>query len=505
MPEPRSVRCVLVTGATGYVGGRLVPELLAAGYEVRCLARSPAKLDGRPWRDDVEVVAGDVTKPETLGPALAGVDVAFFLVHAMGSTARFAEREQAGAAAFRDAAADAGVGQIVYLGGLGDDSSALSEHLRSRHDVGGELAAGPVPVTELRAAVVIGSGSASFEVLRHLTEVLPVMVTPRWVRTRCQPVAIRDVLADLVGVVGRPEAHARVLEVGGPDVVTYAEMMQCYASVAGLTPRVLVPVPVLTPRLSSYWIGLVTPLPGALARPLVESLRNEVVVHDHALEGLLPRERLTLRGAIELALERTRELEVTTSWAGAEMGRGPADPMPTDPEWSGGVVLDDVQEVDTPAPVDAVYRTVCGVGGARGWYVAEPLWELRGFADRLLGGPGMRRGRRHPDRLAGGDVVDFFRVEALVPDRLVRLRAEMRVPGDAWLEWTMVPTDTGTHLVQKARFHPRGVWGRAYWYGMLPFHRTIFRELAKRLASAAADVGGGAVRTAAPSPPGPDR
>jgi uncharacterized protein YbjT (DUF2867 family) len=481
-----TARRVLVTGATGYVGGRLVPELLAAGHAVRGLVRSPAKLDGRPWRDEVEVVAGDVTKPDTLAPALADVDVAFFLVHAMGSTARFAERERAGAAAFRDAAAAGGVRQIVYLGGLGEDASALSEHLRSRHDVGAELAAGPVPVTELRAAVVIGSGSASFEVLRHLTEVLPVMVTPRWVRTRCQPVAIRDVLAYLVGVVDRPDASGRVFEIGGPDVVTYAEMMQLYASVAGLTPRLLIPVPVLSPRLSSYWVGLVTPLPAALARPLIESLRNEVVVRDDAIEALVPRDRLSLREAIDLALQRTRDLAVTTSWAGAELrGRDPAEPMPSDPDWSGGVVLDDVQEVDTDAPVDAVFRTVCGVGGTRGWYFGDPMWELRGFADRLLGGPGMRRGRRHPDQLVTGDAVDFFRVEALVPDRLLRLRAEMRVPGAAWLEWTMAPTATGTHLVQKARFHPRGVWGRAYWYALLPFHRMIFRVMAERLAASA--------------------
>jgi uncharacterized protein YbjT (DUF2867 family) len=475
-----------VTGATGYVGGRLVPELLAAGHAVRCLVRSPAKLDGRPWRDDVEVVAGDVTRPETLPAALADVDVAFFLVHAMGATDAFAERDRNAAAAFRDAAAAADVAQIVYLGGLGEDAGALSEHLQSRHDVGAELAAGPVPVTELRAAVVIGSGSASFEMLRHLTDVLPVMVTPSWVRTRCQPVAIRDVLAYLVAVVDRPEALGRVFEVGGPDVVTYAEMMQLYASVAGLKPRLLIPVPVLSPRLSSYWVGLVTPLPAALARPLILSLKNEVVVHDHALEELVPRERLTLRAAIEVALERTRDLAVTTSWAGAELrGRDPAEPMPTDPDWSGGVVLDDVQEVEAEAPVEAVFRTVCGVGGARGWYFGDAMWELRGLADRLLGGPGMRRGRRHPDLLVTGDAVDFFRVEALVPNRLLRLRAEMRVPGAAWLEWTMEPSGTGTHLVQKARFHPRGVWGRAYWYALLPFHRMIFREMAQRLAAAA--------------------
>jgi uncharacterized protein YbjT (DUF2867 family)/uncharacterized protein YndB with AHSA1/START domain len=477
---------ILVTGATGYVGGRLVPELLDAGMEVRCLVRSPSKLDDRPWTGRVEIVRGDVADPASLAPAMAGVDAAYFLVHGMGTASDFAARDREAAATFQDAAAGAGVGQIVYLGGLGRDEAELSEHLRSRHDVGATLAEGPVPVTELRAAVVIGSGSASFEMLRHLTEVLPVMVTPRWVRTRCQPIAIRDVLAYLVGVLGRPEAMSRVLEIGGPDIVTYAEMMALYADVAGLRRRRVVPVPVLTPRLSSYWVGLVTPLPAGLARPLIDSLENEVVVHDHAIEAIVPRTLLSLRDAMGAALERTRDLEVTTSWADAELaGRRPSDPMPTDPDWSGGVVLDDCREVDTAAPVERVFQAVNGVGGRRGWYVAEPFWDLRGFADRLLGGPGMRRGRRHPDRMRVGDAVDFFRVEAVVPNRLVRLRAEMRVPGAAWLEWTMEPTATGTHLVQKARFHPRGVWGRAYWYALLPIHHVIFQRLAERLAAAA--------------------
>ena len=417
---------------------------------------------------------------------MAGVDAAYFLVHGMGTASDFSTKDREAAATFRDAAAAAGVGQLIYLGGLGQDDADLSEHLRSRHDVGATLADGPVPVTELRAAVVIGSGSASFEMLRHLTEVLPVMVTPRWVRTRCQPIAIRDVLAYLVGVLGRPEALGRVLEIGGPDVVTYAEMMDLYAEVAGLRRRIVVPVPVLTPRLSSYWVGLVTPLPAGLARPLIVSLENEVVVRDPAIQAIVPRSLLPLRDAISAALERTRDLEVTTSWADAELaGRRPSDPMPTDPHWSGGIVLDDCREVDTDAPVERVFQAVNGVGGRRGWYVAEPFWDLRGFADRLLGGPGMRRGRRHPDRMRVGDAVDFFRVEEVVPNRLVRLRAEMRVPGAAWLEWTMEPTATGTRLVQKARFHPRGVWGRAYWYGLLPIHHVIFQRLAERLAATA--------------------
>ncbi len=453
------VRQVLVTGASGYVGGRLVPELLAAGHRVRCLARSPAKLDGgRPWSDQVEVVKGDVSDPDSVGEAMQGVDAAYYLVHSMGATEEFAARDRAAAATFRDAAEHHGVAQIVYLGGLGADEAGLSEHLSSRHDVGAVLAEGRVPVTELRAAVIIGSGSASFEMLRHLTDVLPLMVTPRWVRTRCQPIAIRDVLAYLVGVLGNAEARGQVLEIGGPDVVTYEEMMQLYADVAGLRPRVVLRVPVLSPRLSSYWVGLVTPLPVGLARPLIDSLVNEVVVHDDAIATIVPRRCLSLRRAIELALARTRDVEVTTSWAEAELvGRSPADPLPSDPHWSGGIVMDDTQTVDTDTAIGDVWAAVCSIGGATGWLAADPLWEVRGVADRLLGGPGMRRGRRHPTELRVGDAVDFFRVEAIVPERLLRLRAEMKVPGEAWLEWTMADlSGDGTRLVQKARFHPRG-------------------------------------------------
>ncbi|MBK9180404.1 MAG: SDR family oxidoreductase [Acidimicrobiales bacterium] len=483
-------RTVLVTGATGYIGGRLVPALLDAGQRVRCLARTPSKLDDRSWRSEVEVIRGDVADPASLGPALAGVDAAYYLVHSMGSEHDFAERDRQAARAFRDAAAAAGLQQVIYLGGLGDERDPrLSAHLRSRHEVGRILAEGPVPVTELRAAVIIGSGSASFEMLRTLTEVLPAMVTPKWVETRCQPIAIRDVLAYLVGVLGLPGATGRVLEIGGPDVVTYRRMMEVYAEVSGLRRRLVVPVPVLSPRLSSLWVGLVTPLPADLARPLVDSLVNEVLVHDPAITRLLPRRLLGFREAVSLALARTRSLEVSTSWAGAELpGRDPADPLPTDPGWSGGTVLDDVRSVRSTARPHALYRVVTGVGGDRGWYVADWLWWIRGLVDRILGGPGMRRGRRHPDDLRVGDPVDFWRVEALVPDRLVRLRAEMKVPGSAWLEWTIRPVvgePEVTVLQQRALFHPRGVWGRAYWYALVPFHGVIFRELARRLAAAA--------------------
>jgi len=494
---------ILITGGTGYIGGRLVPELLAAGHRVRCLARTPAKLDAVPWRSAVEVVEGDVTEPESVARAMTGMDAAYFLVHSMGGDTRdFAENDRRAAATFRDAAATSGtVQQLIYLGGLGDDADpTLSTHLRSRHEVGATLAAGPVPVTELRAAIIIGSGSASFEMLRNLAEVLPVMVTPRWVDTRCQPIAVRDVLFYLVGVLGLEGAMGQVLEIGGPDVLTYSEMLQEYAAVAGLRRRLLIRVPVLTPRLSSHWVGLVTPIPGPLARPLIDSLVNEVVVRDHRAAGLLPRDPLPYRKAVELALQRVRDLDVATTWAGADFpgragqsarrsvpGRSAAHPLPTDPDWAGGTVLSNIQSVHSDAGVDRLFATVSGLGGHRGWYAANALWNIRGVMDRILGGPGMRRGRRHPDQLRVGDTVDFWRVEVLEPGRLLRLRAEMRLPGEAWLEFRTAPDQSGQGSVldQRARFLPRGVAGRLYWYALLPFHALIFAPLARRLAFAA--------------------
>lgn len=480
---------VLVTGATGYIGGRLVPELVAAGHEVRCVARTPAKLDSLPWRAEVEVVKADADDGDSLVAAMEGCDAAYYLLHSMGTSGDepFADRDRRLAETFRDAAATAGLRQLVYLGGLGDeDDPDLSPHLASRHEVGRVLAAGDVPVTELRAAIIIGSGSASFEMLRHLTDVLPVMIAPRWVRTRCQPIAIRDVLVYLAGVLGNEAAVGRVLEIGGPDISTYRGLMDVYAEVAGLKRRRVLAVPLLTPSLSSHWIGVVTPIPTGLARPLVESLVNEVVVCDHAIEDIVPHRPLPFRRAIELALERMRELEVATTWAGAELGgRSPADPMPSDPHWSGGVVLTDVKHVHADAPPSAVYATVTGIGGARGWYVTELLWSVRGLIDKLAGGPGMRRGRRHPDHLRVGDPVDFWRVEELVPDKLMRLKAEMVVPGRAWLEYSIEPEGDGSRLLQSARFHPKGLWGRLYWYSLLPFHALIFGRLAARLAAAA--------------------
>ncbi|HEY6530742.1 MAG TPA: SDR family oxidoreductase [Acidimicrobiales bacterium] len=497
-PVPSDARPVLVLGATGYIGRRLVADLVAAGHRVRAMVRTPSKLDAEEWQGAVDVVRGDATDPEALAVACAGASTVYHLLHSIGGRGDWEDRDRQMAANVRDAAADAGLEQIIYLGGLGDDQTAeLSPHLRSRHEVGRVLASGPVPCTELRAAVVIGSGSASFEMLRHLTEVLPAMVTPRWVDTRCQPIAVRDVLGYLVGVLGEPQAYGRVLEIGGSDVLTYRQMMDTFAEVAGLRRRLIVRVPVLSPSLSSHWVGLVTPLPADLARPLIDSLANEVVVHDPAIREIVPRDPLPYRQAVELALHKLMDLDVATTWADAELrGRSPADPLPADPDWSGGTVLSDVQEIEVDATPEEVFTAILGIGGERGWLAGEWLWVIRGGLDRIAGGVGLRRGRRHPDRLRVGDPLDFWRVEALEEPRLLRLRAEMRLPGEAWLEWTIEPTEEGrARLRQRALFHPRGLSGRAYWLAVSPFHRLVFRPMALRLAAVAERGGSGSTWT----------
>lgn len=481
MPSsPNTGKHVLVAGASGYVGGRLVGQLLDAGHTVRCLARTPQKLDRSPWRSRVEVVQGDVVGDLTT--AVEGVDIVYYLVHSIGEGAQWAEREAAGAANLRDAAAAAGVRRIVYLGGLGDGTGdELSEHLESRHTVGRVLADGPVPVTELRAAVIIGAGSASFEMLRYLVEVLPMMVTPSWVDTRCQPIAIRDVVRYLVEVLEVEETAGRVLEIGGPEVLSYREMMAIYAHEAGLRKRLIIPVPVLSPRLSSHWVGLVTPLPRSLARPLVDSLVNEVIVNDPAIAELCPFERVPYAVAVRRALNRTRDGDVSTRWTGANTV-ALAAPLPTDPEWSGGAVLRDERDRFVNASAHDTHDALCRIGGERGWYGSDLLWSVRGLFDQLIGGPGMRRGRRSPNDLHVGDPVDFWRVEAVEAGRLLRLRAEMRLPGVASLEWIIEPaprseSEPRCRIRQTATFVPRGLWGRLYWYAVAPFHRIVFPGL----------------------------
>jgi uncharacterized protein YbjT (DUF2867 family) len=478
-----------VTGATGYIGGRLVPELLTAGYRVRCLARDPGRLRDHPWAGRVEVVRGDVTRPETLPGAFEGVDVAYYLVHAIGSGADFEERDRLAARAFGHAAHEAGTGRIVYLGGLTPSDvpeHALSPHLRSRAEVGRILLSSGVPTAQLRAAVILGSGSASFEMLRYLTERLPMMVTPRWVGTRIQPIAVRDVLRYLVAGASLPGDVNRSFDVGGPDVLTYRQMMAEYAAVAGLPPRIIIPVPVLTPSLSSQWVGLVTPVPNRIARPLVESLRHEVVCAEHDIARYAPdppEGLLGFRDAVRLALQRVRDSAVATRWSSAGMPGAPSDPLPSDPEWSGGTLYEDRRQVAVAADAGAVWQVVEGIGGDNGWYSFPLAWAVRGWVDRLVGGVGLRRGRRDPGRLRIGDSLDFWRVEEVVPGRLLRLRAEMRLPGLAWLEMSVADAGPGRCVYrQRALFRPQGLAGHAYWWGVAPFHTVVFGGMARNIA-----------------------
>ncbi|NNN03821.1 MAG: SDR family oxidoreductase [Acidimicrobiaceae bacterium] len=461
---------VLVTGASGYVGGRLAPRLVDEGFAVRCLVRTPAKLDRAPWRHQVEVVRGSLEGP--LDEALSDVDVAVYLVHGIGAGPDWIAKERRDAESFRDAATRAGVRRIVYLGGMGADDGALSDHLRSRHDVGRVLAQGPLEVIELRAAVIIGSGSASFEMLRYLVEVLPVMVTPKWVTTRSQPIAISDVLRFLVAAIAAPEPLSGVFDIGGPDVVSYAQMMDLYAEEAGLSRRRRLVVPVLTPTLSSLWVGLVTPVPSSLARPLVDSLVNEVVVRDTRASDTFGPPRTSLREAIRLALGRTHRGEIPTTFTDADLA--PFRAYVTDPHWAGGTELLDLRHVTTSASPEAVYRALSALGGDTGWYAGDWLWRLRGFADQVVGGPGLRRGRRDPKEMLEGDFVDFWRVDHVDPPHALRLVAEMRLPGEAWLEWVIEPVGEGSRITQRATFKPRGLVGRAYWYSIAPFHRFVF-------------------------------
>jgi uncharacterized protein YbjT (DUF2867 family) len=479
----------LVTGATGYIGGRLVPELLAQGHRVRCAARSPERLRDHPWSGDVEIVRADLTDAEDARAALEGVDVAYYLIHALGSGRDFGETDRRTAETFAAAAKEAGTGRIVYLGGLAPSVAGdVSEHLRSRGEVGGILLASGVPAAALRAAVVIGSGSVSFEMMRYLTERLPVMVTPRWVRSRIQPIAVRDALRYLTGCAALPPGVNRSFDIGGPDVLTYEEMMRRYAAIADLRPRRIRPVGVLTPRLSSLWVGLVTPVPNSIARPLVDSLRHEVVCKEHDIAAYVPDPPEGLIGfdeAVRLALKRVGSGDVATRWSSASVPGAPSDPLPTDPDWAGGTLYADVRESPVAASPEALWEVIEGIGGENGWYSWPLAWAARGLFDRMVGGVGLRRGRRDAHHLRIGDSLDFWRVEELDQGRLLRLRAEMRLPGLAWLDLSVDQRDGRTWFRQRALFHPRGLPGQLYWWGVKPFHGIVFGRMQRNIRRAA--------------------
>jgi uncharacterized protein YbjT (DUF2867 family) len=495
----------LVTGATGYVGGRLAPRLLAEGDAVRCLVRDPAKLREVPWARDAEVVRGDLLDEDAVRAACADVDVVYFLVHSLVER-DFAAIDRRAATIVARAARDAGVRRIVYLGGLHPDGP-LSEHLESRGEVGDILLSSGVPTAVLQAAVVLGSGSASFEMLRYLTERLPVMVTPRWVGTHIQPIAIRDVLRYLVAAARLPDDVNRTFDIGGPEVLTYREMMMRYAAVAELPPRRVFPVPVLTPRLSSHWVNLVTPVPRAIAMPLIDSLVHEVVCREQDILHYVPDQlegRIGYDRAVTLALAKINNGDVETRWSDAAGTAASADPLPSDPQWAGGTVYLDEREQACRADADALWSVVTGIGGERGWYSFPLAWSVRGWLDRLLGGVGLRRGRRDPDRLHIGDALDWWRVERLDDARanghgengtgengtggvrLLRLRAEMKVPGRAWLEMTVAPdAAAGSRYRQRAVFLPRGLAGHVYWWAVAPFHGLVFGGMVRNIARTA--------------------
>ncbi|HDQ40296.1 MAG TPA: SDR family oxidoreductase [Desulfonatronum sp.] len=482
-------KSILITGATGYIGGRLVKRLLQDGYKVIAMARSLGKLGCRAWagHENIRLVQGDVMDPASLDQALAGCEVAYYLVHSMTPGSRdFADVDRIAAQNMAQAATRQGVRRIIYLGGLGEESDPdLSKHLRSRLEVAKVLEQTGVPVTFLRAALIIGSGSASFEILRYLTERLPVMVTPRWVRTQCQPIAVSNVIEYLAGCLERPETSGQTYDIGGPDILTYEQMFQIYARIAGLRPRLILPVPLLTPRLSSLWINFVTPVPAAQAKPLVLGLRNRVVCRDNRIREIISQDLLSFEEAVTLALEKIRQLEVETCWSDAGFQPPPEWIDCGDAAYAGGTLLGLSYSVKICSRPDQVWPVLARLGGETGWYYGNRLWRLRGFLDRMIGGVGLRRGRRHPTQIREGDALDFWRVLAVEPDRRLRLLAEMKVPGQALLDFELHPAgDNGDHteLIEKSRFLPRGLWGLVYWYATYPLHVLIFKGMLKTMA-----------------------
>jgi len=497
MTEEKAPAEIALTGSTGYVGGRLVPLLLDAGFRVRCIAREPRKLDDRHWRSDprVSVVRSDLSDAESLAPLLAGCDAAYYLVHSMESSGKdYADRDRKLAEVFAQAALQARVARIIYLGGLGELGAGLSEHLSSRREVEEILGATGIPVTVFRAAMIIGSGSVSFEILQYLVERLPIMITPSWVKTESQPIAIKDVLYWLVRCLSVPETVGRILEIGGPDVLPYRELMQIMAEERGLKRRIVIPLPVLTPRLSSGWISLVTPVSYRMARPLAEGLRNRVVVTNDDAQQLMPHQAIGVREAIRLSLARVAANDVSTRWS-------VAGPIPGDPNWAGGAVYRDERSIVVFAGAESVFQAVTRIGGGHGWYAGDMLWRIRGWMDTLMGGPGLRRGRRDPDGVEFGETLDFWRVIGLERNRSLSLLAEMKLPGIATLDFSLTPAETegATTLTMKARFRSKGILGVLYWYSVLPLHNVVFGGMLKGIKRIAESSGGSRSGTLQPA------
>lgn len=479
---------ILLTGATGYVGGRLLRALEASGRQVRCLARRPEFLRSR-VSETTEVVAGDVLDRASLDSALAGIHTAYYLVHSLGSRGDFEQRDRRAAETFGAAARDARVERIVYLGGLGAKGEGLSPHLRSRQATGDALRASGVPVVEFRAAVILGSGSLSFELIRALVERLPIMICPRWVQTKTQPIAIEDVITYLTAALDLPPGYSGIIDIGGADQVAYSDIMLEYARLRGWK-RLLIPVPLLTPRLSSLWLGLTTPVYARIGRQLIEGVRNATVIEGDTASRLFAIRPMGLTAALERAMANEDQEMATTRWSDALSAGG------VQRSWAGvrlGARLIDSRELTVPLPPSLAFRPIRRIGGQAGWYAFNWLWHLRGGLDLLVGGVGLRRGRRDPDQLLVGDAVDCWRVESYEPDRRLRLAAEMRLPGRAWLEFEVTPTANGqsSSIRQIAVFEPAGLPGLIYWYCVYPLHAQVFagmlrgiRREALRLAAA---------------------
>ncbi len=472
-------RKILVTGASGYVGGRLVPELVRKGYQVRCMARNPEVLKARNW-PNIEIVQGDVLKPDTLSAALQNIDTAYYLIHSMGDKSNFEVMDILAAENFGKIASKAGVSRIIYLGGLAKSSDKLSPHLESRQTVGKVLRKSGIQVTELRASIIIGSGSASFEIIRDLAKKLPIMITPRWVRSNCEPIAIKNVIEYLIGCLELSETVGQILEIGGGEIFTYEQMMKIVAELMGKK-IIMIPVPLLTSRLSAYWLNIVTSVPMSIAHPLVEGLRNDSVCSDRRIQEWIKLDLLPFKIAVQMALENDKKGYLESRWTEASNLPSYSDSA----ELKEGI-FHNKQIIHTDVSSEKLFQVIQKLGGETGWYFANWLWKLRGLLDRMIGGVGMRRGRRHPTDIRIGDPIDFWRVENYQIGKILKLRAEMKLSGQAWLEFEV--KEAGHNIMtfkQTATFLPTNRFGKLYWYLTIPFHYFIFRKMAKNIVKAA--------------------
>lgn len=475
-------RRILVTGATGYVGGRLVPRLLERGCTVRCLARNPYILHGRGW-EGAEIVQGDALEPQSLVHVLKDIDTAYYLIHSLLHGKRWFEGyDRVAAANFAHAAKKSGVKRIIYLGGMGAEEDELSPHLYSRHEVGRILRLSGIPITEFRAAIIVGSGSISFEIIRYITERVPVMICPKWINTRCQPIAINDVLSYLIAALDEPKCVGKTFEIGGGDVLTYKNMLLEYARLRGLK-RYVISLPLLKRSYAAFWAGVITPVPSSIVRTLIEGLKNDVICTNNLALRTFSIKPMIYQEAVELALKRISEGKVETIWSNSPSLLRPGMDYAHALETREGMIIETNQE-EVDAPPSEVFNTFSGLGGQRGWLFANWAWRLRAVLDRIFGGLGMRRGRRDPDRVIPGDVVDFWRVETVKRDRLIRLYAEMKLPGRGWLQFEALPKtgdESRTILTQTVFFEPKGLMGHLYWYALYPFHVLIFSHMCKRI------------------------